>query len=118
MQQYGLSLGNVNPVTDTEMGNVAEDSQIEAVGGDTNKYLPGSHQKSFEPSLDSLFSNTEEENKIQKARAVLGEIARDIPDDQLVVYLTQFQCLVDDWLDNYEKQLFNGATLKQLLREG
>ncbi|MFA7253334.1 MAG: hypothetical protein WC107_02145 [Patescibacteria group bacterium] len=76
------------------------------------------HRKTFESSLSSLFGDNQEESKIQKARAILGETAIDIPDNELNTYLTEFQYLLDEWLDEYEKQLFNGKTLQQLLREG
>lgn len=65
-----------------------------------------------------IFPESPEENKVQKARAILGEIAKDLPDEELAVYITQFQYLLDSWLDIYEKQIFNGITLQQLLQEG
>ena len=65
-----------------------------------------------------IFPESPEENKIQKARAVLGEIAHEIPDEELVIYITQFQYLLDSWLNEYEKQIFNDLTLQELLREG
>ena len=65
-----------------------------------------------------IFPESPEENKVQKARAVLVEIAKDIPDEELAIYITQFQYLLDSWLDIYEKQIFNGITLQQLLQEG
>ena len=77
-----------------------------------------SNRRTFESSLSSLFGDNKEESKVQKARAVLGETAINIPDDELAAYLTEFQCLLDGWLDVYEKQIFNGKTLQQLIREG
>lgn len=65
-----------------------------------------------------IFPESPEENKVQKARAILGEIARDIPDEELAIYITQFQYLLDNWLNEYEKQTFNNLTLEELLREG
>ncbi len=74
-------------------------------------------QKTLENSF-YIFPESPEENKVQKARAVLGELAQEIPDEELAVYITQFQYLLDSWLDEFEKQIFNNLTLKQLLREG
>lgn len=65
-----------------------------------------------------IFPESPEENKVQKARAVLGEIAKDMPDEELAIYITQFQYLLDSWLNEYEKQTFNNLTLQELLREG
>jgi hypothetical protein len=69
-------------------------------------------------TLDSIFPTEQEENKLQRARRILGEIVTDIPDDILEIHLVKFQYLVDCWLDSFEKQAFNGKTLDQLLREG
>lgn len=64
-----------------------------------------------------VFPESPEESKVQKARAVLGESVQDVPDEELAVYLTQIQYLLDSWLDQFEKQAFNSLTLKELLRE-
>lgn len=72
----------------------------------------------FESSLGSLFLNDKKENKLQKARAILKETADNISDDELTIYLTEFQSLLDGWLDIFEKQIFNGKTLDQVLKEG
>ena len=68
-------------------------------------------------TLDSIFPTEQEENKLQKARRILGDIAIDIPDDVLEIHLVKFQYLVDCWLDSFEKQAFKGKTLNQLVRE-
>ena len=71
-------------------------------------------------TLDSILPTEQEENKLQRARRILGDLATDIPDDVLEVHLVKFQYLVDCWLDSFEKQAFSGKTLKtlnQLLRE-
>ena len=65
-----------------------------------------------------IFPESPEETKNQKARAILGEIAQYLSEQELAIYLTQFQYLLDSWLDIYEKEIFNGITLQQMLREG
>ncbi|MCL5411055.1 MAG: hypothetical protein M1324_04425 [Patescibacteria group bacterium] len=79
--------------------------------------LEGVTFKTLENSF-YIFPESPEENKVQKARAILGEIAKDMPDEELAVYITQFQYLLDSWLNEYEKQTFNNLTLAELLREG
>lgn len=64
-----------------------------------------------------IFPESPEENKVQKARAILKDVADAIPDEELAIYITQFQYLLDSWLDIYEKQIFNNLTLQQMLRE-
>jgi len=67
--------------------------------------------------LRSIFPTPEEETRLQKARRVMGEAVASLPDEELETYLTEFNFLLDSWLDQYEKQLFDGKTLNQLLRE-
>lgn len=76
------------------------------------------HRKSFESTLDNIFRSDKEESQVQKARAILGDCVTDVSDEELSVYLTEFQYLLDGWLDSYEQQLFGGKTLQQLEREG
>jgi len=75
-------------------------------------------RKAFESTFDNLFHTDKEESQVQKARAILGDSVANVPDEELLVYLTEFQYLLDEWLDIYEKQLFKGKTLQQLEREG
>ena len=79
--------------------------------------INGAGLKSLENSF-YIFPESPEENKVQKARAVLGDMVKEIPDEELAIYLTQFQYLLDSWLDIFEKQIFNNLTLGELLREG
>ncbi len=75
-------------------------------------------KSSLEATLKHIFPERPEENKLQQARRILGEIANDMPDEELETYITEFQYLIDCWMDSFEKQLFDNKTLKQLLREG
>lgn len=76
------------------------------------------YQKSLGKGLNAFFPTHEEENKLQKARRVLGEIAFEVTDEQLEVFLTGIQFLLDSWLDNFERKMFEGLTLKQILKGG
>lgn len=73
---------------------------------------------SLEATLKHIFPERQEENKLQQARRILGGIARDIPDEELEVHITEFQYLICCWMDSFEKRTFDNKTLKQLLREG
>jgi hypothetical protein len=44
-----------------------------------------------------------------------GELV-DVLDDELETHLTELQYLLDSWLDDFERQAFEGKTLKQLMR--
>src|ERR1035437_922197 len=74
--------------------------------------------KSLEVGLNALIPTYEEENKLQKARRVLGEISLEVTDEQLEVFITGIQFLLDGWLDNFERKMFDGLTLNQILKGG
>ena len=94
------------------------DSQPTVSGSPQNlNYSILNHRKILESSF-YMFPESPEETKLQKARAILGEVAKGISDEELAIYLTQFDYLLDSWLDMYEKQIFNNLTLQQLLQEG
>lgn len=45
----------------------------------------------------------------------MGSLTKELSDEDLEVYITELQYLIDQWLDNFEQQAFNGQTLKQVL---
>lgn len=45
----------------------------------------------------------------------MGSTVESLADEELGVCLTEFQRLIDEWLDAFEQQLFDGQTLKQVL---
>ncbi|MDO8657608.1 MAG: hypothetical protein Q7K55_02610 [Candidatus Levybacteria bacterium] len=73
--------------------------------------------KEFENVIATIFPTSQEENKLHKARGILGESARDYTDEDLNYLVTDFEYLVDTWLDLFEKRLFLGKTLKELVGE-
>ncbi len=75
-------------------------------------------QKSLGKGLNAFFPTHEEETKLQKSRRVLGEISSEVSDEQLEVFITGIQFLLDGWLDNFERKMFDGLTLNQILKGG
>ena len=73
------------------------------------------HSKTFENALNNIFTDKQEETRIQKARLIMGDDVKDLSDEDLEVFLTEFQYLIDCWLDEYEKQVFNNKTLRELI---
>lgn len=82
------------------------------------KKSAGNHQANLENTLKSIFPDRKEENTLEHARRILGDSVLDLSSDDLKNRLTEFQYLLDCWLDNFEKGIFNNKTLEQLLREG
>jgi len=68
--------------------------------------------------LSSVFPTQSEENKILRTRKYLGETANELSDEQIDCINSEFQFLIDSWLDEYEKEVFNGMTLKEVLNNG
>ncbi len=85
--------------------------------GNELNYLLLNQRKAFESSLNTIFPTSQEETKVQKARAVLGDTVKTVSDEELAIFLTQFEYLLDEWLDIYEQETFNGLTLQQVLLE-
>lgn len=71
----------------------------------------------LQSALGKIFPSGQEETRLQRARRILGKDAETISDDDLEKYVTQFQSMIDGWLDSYEKGIFGGQTLGQVLRE-
>lgn len=80
--------------------------------------LASNHHASIENSLNSIFLEPKEETKLFRARRVLGDIASGMNDDDLISSLAQFQHLLESWFDDYEKIIFKGKTLNQILNGG
>lgn len=87
-------------------------TKVERSGPET---LIANHSKILESALSKIFPGKQEETRIQKARLIMGDDVKDLSDEDLEVFLTEFQYLIDCWLDEYEKQVFNNKTLRELI---
>jgi hypothetical protein len=74
--------------------------------------------RSLETTLNNIFPSQKEETKLQKAKRILGDSIKGLPDHELEAYIAGFQYLLDCWLDEYERLIFNDKTLMELLKEG
>lgn len=75
-------------------------------------------QANIESTLKVIFPEQAEERKISQTRKILGEVASSLSDEQVVNLISEFQFLIDTWLDEFEKDMFGGKTFKELLNEG
>ena len=70
-------------------------------------------------ALDIIFPEQQYEDKtIRRAKEILGEIGKEMTVDEIKTLVSEVQYLCDTWLDKYERELFNGMTLNELLNEG
>lgn len=76
------------------------------------------HSASIDAALQGIFKSTQEETRLQQVRRIMGSEIDCLSDEELEVCLTEFQHLIDEWLDAFEQELFDGQTLKQILGQG
>ena len=66
--------------------------------------------------LNELFKDRDKQEKtILEAREILGTEAESLSDEQVFDLVSEVQFLVDCWLEEYERQVFNGKSLDELL---
>ena len=74
--------------------------------------------ESLRQSLDNLFPEQQfDEKSVQKAKEILGELTEQLTPDQFKDTVTEMQFLANSWLDDFERKIFKGLTLKELLHE-
>ena len=93
---------------------------LQKVSGQTPSYIAPAEllSKSVSDSLDALFPEQKhEDKKIQRAKEILGPLANEFTLDQLKNVVIEIQYLAESWLDDFEREIFKGKTLKELLHE-
>lgn len=69
-------------------------------------------------TLEKMFPEQELQDKnIKQAKAALGALAFEFNPEQLNDLITEVQFLTESWLDDFERQIFKGITLQELLHE-
>ncbi len=58
-----------------------------------------------------------EDKEITQARKILGPSAENLSAEEIKEIITEVSYLVDSWLDDFERQLFKGSTLREVLHE-
>lgn len=94
--------------------------ESELIREGTTQYPINSNQLHFESSFQQIpsisFPETKEATNADKARQILGESGKYITDDQLETFIAQIELLMNSWLDSYERQLFDGKTLREITK--
>ena len=87
---------------------------------ETPQKIPNSYnpQQSIEAAINNIFPLVSEENKTLRMRKALGNTAQSLSNEQIERVTTQFQFLIESWMDEFEKEVFSGLTLKEVLNEG
>jgi hypothetical protein len=97
----------------SETSNALVASVQEQLGG-----FVKSRQDALETTLKNIFLTSQEENRIQVARRVMGHEIAMLSDEEVQIYLTEFQYLIESWMNEYERNVFKGKTLREVLQEG
>ncbi len=72
---------------------------------------------SIQNVIEKIIPKQSEEHKFAKTRQTLGETSRSFSNEQIETITSEFQFLIDTWLDEYERNVFKGLTLKEVLNE-
>ena len=56
-----------------------------------------------------------EQKDIDEAREILGDSVKDFSDEDLKDKLVEMLFLIESWLDEYERKVFNGKTINEML---
>ncbi len=67
-------------------------------------------------TLENLFPSQTINSQVEKNRKKLGNLNEVLSDEQLQTMTSDFQFLIDAWLDQFEKDIFGGLTLQNLLK--
>lgn len=70
----------------------------------------------YEQVHQNLKEQNEKQNTILEARDILGESSQSLTDEQVYDLVNEIQYLVDTWIEEYEKDVFDGKTLEELLQ--
>lgn len=74
--------------------------------------------KTITQSLNDLFPEQEIENRnLKRAKEILGDIAKEFSESELKDVIAQVEYLAESWLDDFERDIFGGLTLREVLHE-
>lgn len=99
-----------------EAKNIRNDFNYHNTVGSSQKNPSTSPLSGLEISLNAIIPTYEEENKLTKSRSLLGSISKELSNDELEIVTAQFEYLANCWLDQYERTVFQGKTLGELMK--
>jgi len=69
--------------------------------------------------LNQYFNDQNKEQKITlEAREILGDSAEKLTDEEVYSLVSEVQYLTDCWFEEFERKVFNGKTLTELIGLG
>ena len=111
-------------VEKNELPNLTKEKVTESISNVLSEVIPvtttvpGKPTQNLKNSLDDLFPEQQiEEKNIKKSKEILGTISDEFTTEQLRDIFTEVIFLVENSLDAFERSIFEGITLKELLHE-
>lgn len=65
--------------------------------------------------LNLLDQDLNKTTTVEEARKILGKTAENLSDEEIQDQLTKIQFLAESWLDDYERSIFDGKTLAEVI---
>lgn len=63
----------------------------------------------------TTIDNSNKEIDLEEARKILGKTAESLSDEQLRDQVSMINFLAESWLDDYERSIFDGKTINELI---
>lgn len=83
----------------------------------TEQQAPQSSLTKAYDKLNQYFDDQNQQQRaVEEARDILGESATTLTDEELYDLTNEMQFLVDTWIEEFERDVFEGKTLKDLLQ--
>ncbi len=81
-----------------------------------NSINPSLDQQDKYDQINQLFEDQDQQEKtILEAREILGEPANDLSNEQVFDLVNEVQFLVENWLEEYERKVFDGKSFDEML---
>jgi len=79
---------------------------------------PNKNNNTLKKSLDNLFPEQQYGNKdIQRVKEILGTKSKNFTEAEIRDVVAETQYLISSWMDDFERGIFNGLALNELLHE-
>lgn len=88
---------------------------LQPVGQPTYKY---NSPPTISQSLEAIFPEQKQADKrIKLAKDALGSLASQLSETEIQDLISEVEYLTETWLDEYERNIFGGLTLQELLHQ-
>lgn len=97
--------------TETHSASIKNQSSINTASFDISHFLP---TNDLDRKLSEVFPEEGKESKlVQNAKEILGD---NYTTEEIKELIASFEYLTNSWLEEYEQNIFQGKTLKEILQ--